>query len=85
MENSTKCNVRTCVEDCMLIAQIELTVSFNPFRTIRFQLVQKLSFFIILLPLGCKTICCCPHVNATSSFQEIFGDTHVPVVLKGKL
>ena len=59
--------------------------TFNPFRTTRFQLVQKLSFFQILLPLGCKTTCRCPHVNTTSSFQEIFGDTHVPIVLKGKL
>ena len=57
----------------------------NPFRTTRFQLVQKLSFFQILLPLGCKKTCRCPHVNTTSSLQEIFGDTHVPIVLKGKL
>ena len=61
------------------------TVIINPFRTTRFQLVQKLSFFQILLPLGCKTTCRCPHVNTTFSFQEIFGGTHVPIVLKGKL
>ena len=42
---------------------------FNPFRTRRFYLVQKLSFLQILLPLGCKTTCRCPHVNTTSSFQ----------------
>ena len=55
----------------------------NPFRTTRFLPVQKLSFFQILLPLGYKTICRCPHVNTTCSFQDIFGDTGVPMILKG--
>ena len=56
---------------------------FIPFRTTRFLPVQKLSFFQILLPLGYKTICRCPHVNTTCSFQDIFGDTGVPMILKG--
>ena len=55
----------------------------NPFRTTRFLLVQKLSFFQALLPLGCKTTCRCPHVNTTCSFQGNFGDTGFPMVLKG--
>ena len=35
--------------------------------------------------MGGKTTCRCRHVNTISSFQEIFGDTHVPIVLKDKL
>ena len=58
-------------------------LKINPFITIRFLPGQKLSFFQILIPLGYKTSCHCPHVNASCSLRDVFGDTGVPMVFKG--
>ena len=60
----------------------EKVKKINLFRTTRLLPVQKLSFFQVLLPLRYKTTCCCLHVSTTCSFQDIFGDTGVPMVLK---
>ena len=57
---------------------------FNPFRTIRFLLIDYCSFYDILHNFLSWTHCFLFCVHSISRSPDNFGDTGVPIVLKGK-